>query len=127
MRYFKYVHKIVLNVVIHNFIIMDEDLHNLDSPDVVQHFNSVNLMLLIPCSILTLSHIHQQCTQWNYNLYISLKTPTCFGATVLLSQSLKKKGTQAPVPPVHVLVLVPPLHSGRQNVSFGPTVPKGVE
>jgi hypothetical protein len=25
------------------------------------------------------------------------------------------------------LVLVPPLHSGRQNVSFGPTVPKGVE
>lgn len=27
---------------------MDEDLHNLDSPDVVQHFNSLNLILFIP-------------------------------------------------------------------------------
>lgn len=68
---------------------MDEDLNNLDSPDVVQHFNSLSLILFIPCSILTISHIHQQCTRWNCKLYISLKTPTCFGATVPSSQSLK--------------------------------------
>lgn len=68
---------------------MDEDLHNLDSPDVVQYFNSLNVILFIPCTILTISHIHQQCTQWNYKLYISLKTPTRFGATVLSSRSLK--------------------------------------
>lgn len=52
---------------------MDEDCHKLVSPDVMQHFNSLNLILFIPCSILTISHIHQQCTQWNYKLYISLK------------------------------------------------------
>jgi len=27
---------------------MDEDLHNLDSPDVVQHLSSLNLILFIP-------------------------------------------------------------------------------
>jgi len=65
---------------------MDEALHNLDSTGVVQHFNSLNLILFIPCSILTVTHIHQQCTQWNYKLYISLKTPKCFGTMVPSSQ-----------------------------------------
>ena len=61
---------------------MDENFYNLDFPDVVQHFNSLNLILFIPCSILTISHFHQHCTHWNYKLYISLKTRTCFGARV---------------------------------------------